>query len=744
MKKKKKIILISLAALVLIIGGILAYFYFRKSPVHPLWNYVPRDAVYVIETDKLTEGWSTLSGSETWRHLITDPLFGSMQKRASVVDSMLHSNEDLSELFTDRPLLISCHMLPDEDFEFLFLIDMKEGGKYSFIKDYADKIVERYGYTVSREDYKETNILTLSSIKDKKDVFYISVIDNVFILSYSKKLVQNSITAAETPGIWQNDKAFREVADATNDENLFRFYANYTFMAPYFGYYITDEQGLLGDLESLFRYSAFNVTMDGNRLKFDGNTILNDSASSFMLMMSEIEKGHGEAYKVIPADAAMYMSITFADYSELHAKLEKEHGGSGMDEKLKKNLSKISQYFGIDLEKMFFSWIGNEIALVKLPPTPNAREDDMIAVVHTKDTKVARAALELLTGRLNIKTPLDLGKAEYKDVKIYYFGVSGFFKMFFGKIFSKLDQPYFIFLDDYVIFSNSPSCLMDMIDAWDDKRVLANDEAFMSFRSQFDEDANVSVYLQGPYIYSHLYHYAQPDRRDGIKKSRDILASFRRIGFQLSATKKGLFKNRIIMEHETDALFRSELEKIENNAEDLYIDEFDSLLVTELPKEYEDGKTCYIHYENDTSKEIRAEGRIIDQKREGMWRYYYENGNEWGTIIFNNDKPEKGLLYYDDKNGSNKAQVDFKNGKMHGSYLEFYKNGKPKARIEFVDSLKSGPASFYYDSGNIMIEGEYKEGMKTGKWQHYTETGDQLDKKKWQISLDSLQMNKNK
>ena len=81
---------------------------------------------------------------------------------------------------------------------------------------------------------------------------------------------------------------------------------------------------------------------------------------------------------------------------------------------------------------------------------------------------------------------------------------------------------------------------------------------------------------------------------------------------------------------------------------------------------------------------------------------------------------------------------------MHGSYLEFYKNGKPKARIEFVDSLKSGPASFYYDSGNIMIEGEYKEGMKTGKWQHYTETGDLLDKRKWQTSLDSLQMKKNK
>jgi len=263
----------------------------------------------------------------------------------------------------------------------------------------------------------------------------------------------------------------------------------------------------------------------------------------------------------------------------------------------------------------------------------------------------------------------------------------------------------------------------------------------MSFRNRFDEDANVAVYLQGPYIYSHLYHYAHSGRREGIGKSHDILASFRRIGFQLNAVKKGFFKTRMIVEHETDALYHSELEKIENNAEDLYIDEFDSLLVTELPKEFEDGKTTYIHYENDSSKAIRAEGRIIDRKREGMWRYYYENDNEWGTIIFNNDEPEKGLLYYDDKSGSNKAQVDFKDGKMHGSYLEFYKNGKPKARIEFADGVKSGPASFYFDSGIIMIEGEYKEGVKTGKWQHYTETGDQLDKKKWQSSIDSLKMN---
>jgi len=697
-----------------------------------IWNYVPRDAVYIIETDNLTKGWTQLAESRMWRHLITDPLFEDINSSALTLDSLIRDDETMDMLFTDRPLLISCHLLPNQDFDFLFLVDLKQAGKFAFIKDYIGDIVGQFGFEMEREKFETDDILILKD-QASDETFYLSVIDNVFMASYNKGLVQNAILAAKTPDAWKNDEAFQAVVGSTSGKNLFRFYVNYEFLAPYIGYYLSDEQDLLDEMKRIFHYSAFNIDMEDERMSFSGSTLLNDSAHSYLEMLSRIERGPLQAYRIIPDNAAMYLSISFADYMELFNNLKAEFtfGDSTGAESYEKSLKRTEKLFGINLEQDFFSWIGTEIAMVKLPPTPNARENDLIAVLHTKDILLAMEGLDKITKKVKNRTPAKFKETEYKNFDIHYLGLNGFFKLFFGKLFAKLDKPYYIYMDEFVVFSNSPSCLMDMIDSYKKGHLLQNDEDFMTFMEQFDDEANVSVFLQGPKIYSHLYYYAIKGQKEGIRQSKDLLASFYHIGFQLISEKKGLFSNRLIIEHNEEALFNAELEEIENSAEDLYIDEFDSLFAIKIPDEFEDGKTCRIYWDNDTTK-LQAEGRIRKGKKEGMWRYYYESGNIWGSLIFEDDDPTgKGLLYYDEDDGGTKAQTEFEDEEINGDYLEYYSNGQPKLRIQYSDGEADGDAVFYYDSGNIKIEGKYKEGLKEGKWKHYSEAGDLMDKEKW-------------
>lgn len=732
MKRTRKIFLITLAVIVLGVGGTAAYFYFKTSPMRAIWNYVPRDAVYIIETDNLTKGWNTLAESKMWQHLISDPLFEDIEESATTLDSLIRGDETMDMLFTDRPLLVSCHLLPNNDFDFLFLVDLKQAGKFAFIKDYIGGIVGNFGYNLEREKFEDTDILIISD-KTSDEVFYLSVIDNVFMASYNKSLVQNAITTAKTPDLWKNDQAFQAVVSSTSGNNLFRFYVSYNFMAPYISYYLSDEQDLLDELKRIFNYSAFNINLESERLSFSGSTILKDSADSYIHMLSGIERGPLQAYRIIPSDAAMYVSVSFADYMELFNNLKAKFtfNDSAGAESYEKSLKKMEKLFGIDLEKDFFSWIGTEIAMVKLPPTPNAREKDMIAILHTKDIELAMTGLDNILKKVKNRTPVKIKDSEYNNFKIHYLGINGFFRMFFGKMFARIEKPYFIYMDDFVVFSNSPSCLMDMIDAYEKGRFLANDEEFMDFMGQFDDEANVSVFMQGPKIYSHLYYYAKKEQKANIKQSSEILASFNNIGFQLISEKNGKFSNKLIVEHNADALFDSELEEIENSAEELYVSEFDSLLAIELPDNAEDGKTCKIYFEDD-STQLRAEGRIRDGKREGMWRFYYESGQIQGSLMFEDGEPTgKGLLYYDEEDGGTKAQADFEDGQIEGTYLEYYSNGESKTSIEYSEGKPDGEAKFYYDSGNIKIEGEYKEGLKQGKWRHYTETGDLMDKEKW-------------
>ncbi|NLL27311.1 MAG: DUF3352 domain-containing protein [Bacteroidales bacterium] len=736
MKKATKIFLISLTAIIITVGAVATYFYFKTSPKRDIWNYVPNDAVYIIETDNLTKGWNKLSDSKMWKHLISDPLFNSIQESALMLDSLIKDNETLDMLFKNRPLLISCHLLPKKDFDFLFLVDLKQAGKFAFIKNYIGGIVSFYGYDMGREKFEDTELLIISD-KSSDDVFYISIIDNVFMVSYNKNIVQNAIINAQKQSYIENDKNFKIVSATINDNKLFRIYANYDFLSTYIGYYLSDSQDLLSELKRIFAWSAFDIELDDEILHFKGSTILKDSARSYIEMLSRIEKGPIEAYKIIPSDFALYLSISFADYMDLFTNLKNEFkfSDASNSESYEKTLKRVEKMFNINLEEDFFSWIGTEIALLKLPPTPNSREYDILTIIHTKDIEKAINGLNKITNKIKNRTPIKIKENEYKNFKIYYFGLNGFFRMFFGKMFAKLEKPYYIFMEEFVVFSNSPSCLLDMIDAYEKGRILENNSEFKTFLKQFDDEANISIFMQGPKIYSHLYYYAKPEQKNNIKQSREILSSFQNIGFQLVSKKQNLFENKLIVVHNADALYESELEDIENSAEDLYIAEFDSLLEIEKPEKYEDGKTCKIYWDED-STQIKAEGRIIKDKREGMWRYYYENGNIWGSLMFEKDEPTgKGTLYHDKKESTSKAQATFEDGKIEGTYLEFYTNNEPKSNIKFKDGEPNGEAKFFYDSGNIKIEGEYKDGMKKGKWKHYTETGDLMNKEKWKKDI---------
>ena len=216
----------------------------------------------------------------------------------------------------------------------------------------------------------------------------------------------------------------------------------------------------------------------------------------------------------------------------------------------------------------------------------------------------------------------------------------------------------------------------------------------------------------------------------GEKKFNGSIQEPLRIPLYLEENKKDYFENNLLVRHNPDAVFDSDLELIENAAEETYVSEFDSLIIMEACEDIEDGKTCQVLY-TDLDLTVKAEGRMNDGKQDGIWRFYFPSGKLWGTLMFDNGTVNgKAFLYFDDDEGNIKAQCEFEDGKILGTYREFYKNGERKAQMEYDEGKLEGEAQFFYESGTLKIEGEYKDGEKVGKWKHYTETGDLMDKEK--------------
>ncbi|NTW32105.1 MAG: DUF3352 domain-containing protein [Bacteroidetes bacterium] len=731
MSKRKKIVLWFFIILIIAIAGIIAYVWFSESKNRNPFTAIPDDAVYIIETSDLTKGWSTLSDSKMWKHLCTTKHFEEISKSAASLDSIIKGNSTMDMLFSDRQMLISAHMISGNDYDFLFVVNMKQASKITFVKDYIKTIIEAFGYSMSKRNYEGTEIIELTDIKTL-EVLYITFIDNLFIGTYSPILIEKSIKQKDKEN-WIKNTEFQAVAGEIGSKKLFNFYFNYSLVPKFMQCYLSEESDLANSLSSIIKFSAFNVNLENEQLSFSGYTNIPDSVSSYLKALSGVDPGKSDGYKIASDKSALYLSMCFEDFNEFYKNLTTAFSAENGEqyEDYNKMVKKLEKFLKVNLNNDFFGWIGNEIAFIKLRPVANSKEGDVSILINAKDIEDAKKGMEHLTSQIKKRSPLKFEAIDYKEYKINYLNIKGFFKMFFGKLFGKLEKPYFTYIDNYVVFSNSPSSLMDIIDDYLAGKTLEKNKDFVTFKENFENKSNVTIFVRTPEMYTHLYCYSNAEKRKGVHENKDLILSFSNIGFQLASDGE-LFKTTLIVSHNEDALYSDELEKIESAAEELYLNEYDSLkFKTKLSPEQlnKDGK---LELKNDSGS-LKLECNIKNGNINGLCKTFYASGNLASSVNYKEGKViGKATFYFDSELQTVKAEMIYNDDeKIKDEYIEYYENGAKKAVIEFNDGKPNGDAFFYYDSGVIKIEGKYKDGKKEGKWKNYTEDGNLFDKAKW-------------
>lgn len=726
MKKIFKGLLIIILIALLGIGGFFGYVYFKNINNRDLYTLVPDDAIFIIETKNLNDGWSAISQSKIWNHLKQNPYFADINESAASLDSLMKYNNTMDLLLSDRQMVVSAHMKSATDYDFLFVVDVQKAGQASFLMESISLFSD---FSVSKRDYKGFEIIDLLDVKDKSTLSF-TFIDNLMVGSYTSALVEKAIDQRDS-GYWIKNKRFTNTKDETG-KSLFNFYINYQTLPTYLKCYMEESSELVEGLSQAMAFTSFSCNLENDRLSMSGYSSLYDSVPSYFLALSKVKPGKMSAYEVIPENAALYVSLCFDDFNDFFEKLKEYYKSADTTgyEDYNHNIEKTEKFLKVNLKDDFFSWIGEEIAFVKLQPESNAREEDVVVVIKANNIENAQNGLGHLLRQIKRRTPVKFEEVEYQGFSINYLSVKGFFKMFLGKMFGKLEKPYFTYIGDYVVFSNSDSQLMDLIDGYLKNKTLAKNEAFMDFKDDFESEANVTAFVQTPKIYQHLYYYGKDSTRESLKKNKDLILSFVRFGFQL-VSDGDMFKTKLITDHDPGAFMDETLENIEKSAEELFFDEYDSLQfkVDLTGVTVTDNVPVQLFY-ND--KQVMSEGSVIDGKPHGVWKNYYISGNLQSIIRYEEGSVNGHcIFYYDDDLQNIKAEMDFEKDVIQGEYKEYYQNGKPKAVLKIEENKQNGNAEFYYDSGNLKAEGQYTDGLIDGKWKYYNESGQEIAKKKF-------------
>ncbi len=663
---KKRTIVIG--SVVFLVGALLCTFLYMfvwsGSSTYKGIYLIPDDAIYIIESKEPIQNWSKISQSKLWLHLQKNDYFARLTISMTAIDSMLKNNETAFSLVGKRKVIVSAHMTKYKDYDFLYILDLKGAkGISSALLPFVDKLVGE-SFQVNRREYKQVELLELYDPVYKENL-YMAILNGHMLVSYTHSLIEASIDQHEEPVIGR-DLKFISINNEIKDEGLFRFYFQYDQLEHYLTCYTNEPISLMKDIGNSLKYSGLYFLMDDiGSIYMRGLTNLNDSIPYYLHALLASGSGTTTSPAIIPQQTSFLLSMGFDDMAAFYESLIQQLKNSPeIHEQFEENLKKVEGYLNISVQEHFVNWVHDELSFVQLTPSGLGKDNEFALVLKTKDIDDAKAGLQYMEDQIRKLTPVKFKSIDYKDYEIRFLSIKGFFKLMLGKMFSKLDKPYYTFIGDYVVFSNHPQCLRRFIDAVEQEETLAEDKRFKRFRKQFEDDLNVLIYINTLNLLPTLKYYSDPATWQDIDRNKDYITCFDEIGFQLSQNDDESF-NTVFATSFVDpklAVLREQSSKYGPQ----YRNDLDWQLV---------GRT-------EEEEMIKMEEIQVSDLHAKLQQEHYSEGEL-------------------------KLQVGIKNGKKHGIYREYYKNGDVKVKGRYKRDEKVGLWKTYDRAGKVVDRQRY-------------------------------------
>ena len=118
----------------------------------------------------------------------------------------------------------------------------------------------------------------------------------------------------------------------------------------------------------------------------------------------------------------------------------------------------------------------------------------------------------------------------------------------------------------------------------------------------------------------------------------------------------------------------------------------------------------------------KYEGQLINNKREGRGKFYWNCGDIYEGEWKNDMKDGKGIYYC---NNTNRYEGDFKNDKAEGKGIFYYNDGS-RYEGDWKNDMREGKGIAFFNNGN-RYEGDFKNGLREGKGIYYYNDGSRYE-----------------
>ncbi|MFQ3240321.1 MAG: hypothetical protein ACI9NI_002653, partial [Olleya marilimosa] len=528
---KKRSLLFLIITFIISFGLYQVYvFYFDNNDNIQSIYLVPKDAVYIIESQKPINNWDDISKSDIWKHLNTNTYFNTLAKNLNKLDTIFKQKQGVFNRIGNREILISAHVYAPKQYGFLYVVDLQKIAKLNVVKNNLNTVINT-NYKVSKRQYNEHEITEIYDLKNH-ETLYISFIKNQMIASYSHTLVEASIDQYSNPEIGRNLN-FIEVKKHVGYNDMFRLYFQYDYLDEFVNVFSDTPGDLTKTLSKSLEFSGFSFDLEKNAIVANGITNTNNQASTYLKALQKSGQGKRTIKNIVPKNTAIYLSFGFKSFEDFYSNFETiQKENPEQFKSYVEGTSQIESFLKINLKTHFMSWIDDEIALIQLHSNVSDSKKDVALILKTKAIDDAKDNLDFILEQIRKRTPVKFKEVNYKGYAINFMSIKGFFKILLGDLFSNIEKPYFTIIEDYIIFSNEPNTLKSIINAYTNKETLNYFKPFNDFDNRFDNKSSVFAYINTPNLYNTAYDFVDIATKKQLKTNKDYFICFPQIGIQ--------------------------------------------------------------------------------------------------------------------------------------------------------------------------------------------------------------------
>jgi hypothetical protein len=107
---------------------------------------------------------------------------------------------------------------------------------------------------------------------------------------------------------------------------------------------------------------------------------------------------------------------------------------------------------------------------------------------------------------------------------------------------------------------------------------------------------------------------------------------------------------------------------------------------------------------------IKSEIAMTDTMRNGLAKYYSEQGHLLSTAEYKNDKREGLVINYNPENGKITAKAFYKNDEQNGEVIQNYKEGMLFRTSTYVNGRVNGVIKTFWPNGQLKAENTFNMG----------------------------------